>query len=147
MSSSFSTANLTQAMRRDPFQEFIKMFSEKYKELALDITMIQPHTKPKKKKFTLNFSKNENRALYNHEEIEILIDTEYYPGTLFQILISWNLCSSVIINEFVENVMTIGRRSKLRPSVLSSGNIFHTIWSITTIGEIIFQHSLSLGLL
>lgn len=43
--------------------------------------------------------------------------------------------------------MTMGRRSKLRPSMISSGDIFHTVWNITTIGEIIFEHSISLDLL
>lgn len=123
------------------------MFNDKYRELAIEISLTSEQTKPKKKKFTLNFSKTESRALYNHEEVEVDIDVEYHPSTLFEILISWNLCSSVVINEFVENIMTMGRRSKLRPSLLSSGNIFHTVWSITTIGELIFKHRLGIELL
>jgi len=49
-------------------------------------------------------------------------------------MVSWNLCSSVIVSEFVENVMTMGRRSKLKPFLVTAGNIFNTVWSITTIG-------------
>jgi len=43
--------------------------------------------------------------------------------------------------------MTMGRRNKLSPALLSSGNIFNTVWSITTIGEIVLNHHIGLELL
>ena len=35
----------------------------------MELKHIEPRTKPRKKKFVINFSKNEKRVLYNHEEI------------------------------------------------------------------------------
>ena len=62
-------------------------------------------------------------------------------------MVSWNICSSVIVNELVKNVNTMARRSKLKPFLVTASNIFNTTWSITTIGEIIFEHRISLDLL
>lgn len=64
------------------------MFNEKYKENSTDITHIEPHRKPQKKKFALNFSKNKKRVLYNHEEIEVEMDIEYNHFSSYEILIS-----------------------------------------------------------
>ena len=123
------------------------MLNDKYRETAVELELIGPKLKPRKKKLRLNFSKQEKRVLYNHEEIEVDIDIEYNYFTSFEILISWHLCSSVIIREFVDNLMTMGRRSKLQPALLSSGNIFNTVWSVTTVGEVIFENHLGLELM
>ena len=124
-------------VKKDHFQDFFKAFNDKYKEIAINPTHVAAFSRQAKKKFTLNFSKDKKRVLYHHEELEVNIDIEYNHFSIFEILISWNLCCSVIIKEFIDNIMTLGRRNNLNPSLLSSGDIFHIAWSITTIGEII----------
>ena len=83
--------------KRDHFQDFFKAFNDKYKEIAISPAHIAAFARPNKKKFTLNFSKDKKRALYHHEELEVYIDIEYNHFSVFEILISWNLCCSVII--------------------------------------------------
>ena len=54
----------------------------------------------------------------------------------------------MLVREFVESILTLGRRSKLLPFCLPAEDIFaNTVWSISTTSEIIFRHSLSLDFL
>jgi hypothetical protein len=72
MHSSFTVSK----KERDPFQDFIKILNERYKELKIElIGKNKPLETPKKKKIILNFTKNKDaRSFYHHEEIEVEIN-------------------------------------------------------------------------
>jgi len=43
--------------KKDSIQDFIKMFNDRYKELSIDLSWIEPKKLPNIKKVTINFSK------------------------------------------------------------------------------------------
>lgn len=74
-------------------------------------------------------------------------DTSYHPEYLYQIIVQWQYCCATYVNEFIENVISSARKSKIITHLVSKSNAFNTRWMTATIGEIVFQSRLAMEML
>lgn len=79
--------------------------------------------------------------------IDVVIDTTYNPSKLFQVYVEWNYCCATFLQEFIENVISAARKAKIITYQMSRTNAFDTRWSISTIGEIVFNSRTALEIL
>jgi hypothetical protein len=80
----------------------------------------------------------------------MIYDSEFCQKNLFKIVLEWDHCSSILVNEFVDNLLTIGtyddnsgRRSKFNSFKTTTENVFNPEWNMNVVGEIVFSNELA----
>ena len=63
---------------------------------------------------------------------------------MFHIIIEWKNCCANLVHEFINKVISAGRKRHIDSFFAYKEDPFNTRWSILTIGEIIFKNSYGL---
>jgi hypothetical protein len=86
----------------------------------------------------------------------MVYDGEFCQKNLFKVVLEWDHCSSILVSEFVDNLVTIGmffgykllgRRSKFNTFKTTTENVFNPEWNMNVVGEIVFSNEIAVEML
>jgi hypothetical protein len=114
------------------FKGFIKLLKERYKAIKLDVGF---SSHPKKTSVTtINLVEGLKNSVYKSEKIDVVFDLGYNPDCLYQVIVEWQYCCAVYVNEFIENTISSARKNKINTFQVSKTHAFDTRWTTATIG-------------